>query len=91
MMLQHPKLAYQFAHQNALRLELELVTALKINKKEYDAFMDKYIKKIGDMKEYPDLPTDLDLQPYEDEKDYDMLKKMSSKDKFKFIKTLDKE
>lgn len=85
LLLAHPDLKYQFCHQNALRLELELLTALKINKKEYDAFMDKYIKKIGDLKEYTKLPKDLDLTPYEDEKDYETLKKMHSKGKFTLI------
>lgn len=88
IMLQHPKLEYQFCHQNALRLELELVTAMKISKKAYDTFMDKYIKKIGDLKEYTNLPKDLDLKPYEDEKDYAELKKMHEGVQFDFLKTL---
>jgi carbonic anhydrase len=87
IMLQHPKLEYQFCHQNALRLELELVTAMKINKKEYDEFMDKYIKKIADLKEYTNLPKDLDLKPYEDEKDYTTLKKMRSGNQFKTLRS----
>ena len=76
LLMQHPKLEYQFAHQNALRLELELVTAMKINKKEYNEFMDKYIKKLSDMKDYKNIPKNLDLKPYEDEGDTTELKKM---------------
>lgn len=88
IMMQHPELMYQFCHQNALRLELSLVKSLKIDKKAYDSFMDKYIKKIADLKEYTNLPKDLDLKPYEDEKDYKMLEKMQGNQKFTFFKTL---
>lgn len=91
IMLQHPKLEYQFCHQNALRLELELVKCMKIDQKDYDAFMDKYIKKIADLKEYTNLPKDLDLKPYEDEKDYEILKKMAGGKKFPLIKSLSKD
>jgi hypothetical protein len=88
LMMAHPNLEYQFCHQNALRLELELVTAMKIDKKAYDAFMDKYIKKIGDLKEYSKVPRDLDLVPYEDEKDNSVLKKISASKSFVSFHTL---
>lgn len=88
LMMAHPDLKYQFCHQNALRLELELVKSLKIDKKAYDSFMDKYIKRIGDLKKYTNLPSDLDLKPYEDEKDYETLEKMVGASKFISFKTL---
>lgn len=88
LMMAHPELKYQFCHQNALRLELELVKSLKIDKKAYDAFMDKYIKKIADLKKYPNVPKNLDLKPYEDEDDYETFEKMQGNQKFTFFKTL---
>ena len=88
LMMAHPSLEYQFCHQNALRLELELVQAMKLDKKAYDAFMDKYIKKIADMDQYSNIPRDLDLTPYEDEKDNPILKKISASKSFVSFKTL---
>lgn len=88
ILMHSPEIPYLFAHQNALRLEEELLASMKIDKKKYNAFMSKYIKKIAHLKEYPDVPKNLDLKPYEDEKDYETLKKMCSKENFELIKNL---
>jgi hypothetical protein len=67
---------YQLAHQIALRVERDAVESAGISWKEYNDFMMKYVKEIGDMKKYPNVPKNLDLKPYEDEKDYKTLKDM---------------
>jgi hypothetical protein len=68
-------LHYQFAHQIALRIEQAAVRADKIPWKEYDRFMQKYIKEIGDER-LKNVPKDLDTKPYRDEHDKTLLKRM---------------
>jgi hypothetical protein len=68
-------LRYQFAHQVALRAEMAAVAAAKIKWSAYDRFMQKWIKKIGD-EPLTNVPADLDLRPYRDENDADILAKM---------------
>ena len=69
-------LHYLHAHQIATRAEQAAVRADNIQWRAYDAFMQKYVKQIGDEK-LEKLPPDLDLKPYRDEHDYDLLARMS--------------
>lgn len=69
------KLDYKMAHQMALRIEEAAVKAAGLDWKEYDSFMQKWIKK-ADSKEIKKVPANLDLTPYEDEKDLSLIKKM---------------
>jgi len=62
-------LKYQQAHHIALHVERQIVEKDGINWDAYSKFIDKYKKNLG----HEDLshsPKDLDLEPYEDEKDY---------------------
>lgn len=68
-------LAYQFAHQIALRIEKATVEAEKISWYQYNRFMEKYIKDIGDEK-LERVPSNLDLTPYLDEHDKKALKSL---------------
>lgn len=68
-------LAYQHAHQIALRAEQALVRASGVSWREYDRVMQSYIKEVGDER-LTHLPADLDLKPYRDEEDLDLLKRM---------------
>lgn len=69
------KLKYQHAHQIALRAEKATVLARGWSWEEYDTFCQKYIKSIGSEK-INKVPEDLDLNPYEDEKDFELIKVM---------------
>ncbi len=69
------KLHYQHAHQIALRAEEAAVVADKVPWDAYDKFMQRYIKNLGDER-LTKLPPDLDLKPYRDEHDTDLLKRM---------------
>jgi hypothetical protein len=68
-------LVYQHAHQIALRVEQAAVRDAGVPWRQYDAFMQKYIKMA---EERPDLhiPPDLDLKPYRDEDDAATLHRM---------------
>jgi hypothetical protein len=68
-------LVYQHAHQLALREEEAAVRAFGISWKEYSAFMDQYIKEAADER-LTRIPPDLDIKPYRDEHDFQLLKKM---------------
>jgi hypothetical protein len=68
-------LHYLHAHQIAARAEEAAVRAAKIGWREYDRFMQKYVKRIGDER-LTKVPPDLDLKPYRDEHDLDLLKRM---------------
>jgi hypothetical protein len=65
-------LHYQHAHQIALRAEEAGVRAAKISWREYDRFMQKYIKVVGDEK-LQRIPPELDIKPYHDEHDTKIL------------------
>ena len=69
-------LHYLHAHQIATRAEQAAVRADKIQWRAYDAFMQQYVKPIGDEK-LERLPSDLDLKPYRDEHDDDLVARMS--------------
>lgn len=68
-------LHYQLAHQIALRTEEAAVRADNIPWKEYDRFMQKYIRVMGD-ETLRRVPQDLDTKPYRDEHDNALLARM---------------
>jgi len=68
-------LVYQHAHQIALRAEEAAVRAAGISWREYDRFMQRYIKDAGD-ENLRRIPLDLDIKPYRDEHDTAVLKAM---------------
>jgi hypothetical protein len=70
-------LHYLHAHQIATRAEQAAVRAAGINWRDYDRFMQKYVKKIGDER-LTKVPADLDEKPYRDEHDYELLKRMAT-------------
>jgi menaquinone-dependent protoporphyrinogen IX oxidase len=69
-------LHYLHAHQIATRAEEAAVRAAGIRWRDYDRFMQKYVKKIGDER-LKKVPADLDLKPYRDEHDFDLMQRMS--------------
>jgi hypothetical protein len=70
-------LHYLHAHQIATRAEEAAVRAAGILWRDYDRFMQKYVKRIGDER-LKKVPADLDLKPYRDEHDFDLLKRMQA-------------
>jgi hypothetical protein len=68
-------LHYLHAHQIATRAEEAAVRAAGITWRDYDRFMQKYVKQIGDER-LTKVPKDLDLKPYRDEQDDDLLRRM---------------
>jgi hypothetical protein len=70
-------LHYLHAHQIATRAEQAAVRAAGIRWRDYDRFMQKFVKRIGDER-LKKVPADLDLKPYRDEHDFDLLKRMQA-------------
>jgi hypothetical protein len=68
-------LHYLHAHQIATRAEQAAVRSAGVNWRDYDRFMQKYVKHIGDER-LTKVPKDLDLKPYRDEHDDDVLQRM---------------
>jgi len=68
-------LHYLHAHQIATRAEQAAVRAAGIDWRDYDRFMQKYVKRIGDER-LTRVPDDLDTKPYRDEHDDDLLRRM---------------
>jgi hypothetical protein len=68
-------LHYLHAHQIATRAEEAAVRAAGILWRDYDRFMQKYVKRIGD-EGLTKVPADLDLKPYRDEHDFDLMRRM---------------
>ena len=68
-------LHYQHAHQIATRAEEAAVRADDVSWRAYDRFMQSYVKQMGDER-LTKLPPDLDLKPYRDEHDYDLMRRM---------------
>ncbi len=68
-------LIYQMAHQIALRAEEAAVRAAGVSWREYDRFMQDFIKEAGDER-LTRIPLDLDIKPYRDERDTEVLKAM---------------
>ena len=69
-------LTYQHAHQIALRAEEAAVRAAGISWHDYNAFMQEQMEKVE--KNFSSLPPDLDLKPYFDEEDVELLRKIAS-------------
>jgi hypothetical protein len=70
-------LHYLHAHQIATRAEQAAIRAAGISWRDYDRYMQKFVKKIGD-ENLSRVPDDLDLKPYRDEHDDDLLKRMAA-------------
>ena len=68
-------LHYLHAHQIATRAEQAAVRAAGVTWRDYDRFMQKYVKTIGDER-LTKVPADLDTKPYRDEHDDDLLQRM---------------
>ena len=68
-------LVYQYAHQIALRAEEAAVRAEGVSWRDYDRFMEQFIKEAGDER-LNRIPPDLDVKPYRDEHDVAMLTSM---------------
>jgi hypothetical protein len=68
-------LHYLHAHQIATRAEEAAVRAAGIDWREYDSFVQKKVKCIGDER-LRKIPNDLDTKPYRDEHDKDLLRRM---------------
>ncbi len=68
-------LHYLHAHQIATRAEEAAVRAEGISWHAYDRFMQKYVKSVGD-ESLKKVPKDLDLKPYRDYHDWDLMKRM---------------
>jgi hypothetical protein len=68
-------LHYLHAHQIATRAEEAAVRAAGILWRDYDRFMQKHVKEIGDER-LTKVPPDLDLKPYRDEHDFELLQRM---------------
>jgi hypothetical protein len=68
-------LHYLHAHQIASRAEQAAVRAAGIRWRDYDRFMQDNVKHIGDER-LTKVPADLDLKPYRDEHDYELVQRM---------------
>src|SRR4051794_13628048 len=68
-------LHYLHAHQIASRAEQAAVRAAGIRWRDYDKFMQANVKHIGDER-LTRVPADLDLKPYRDEHDYELVQRM---------------
>ncbi len=69
-------LHYLHAHQIATRAEEAAIRAAGLRWRDYDRFMQKYVKRIGDER-LSKVPADLDLKPYRDEHDFELMQRMS--------------
>ena len=76
-LIDHLDLHYQHAHQIATRAEEAAVRADGVSWRAYDRFMQQYVKTMGDER-LTKLPDDLDLKPYRDEHDYDLMRRMAA-------------
>lgn len=70
-------LHYLHAHQIATRAEQAAVRAARVEWRVYDRFMQKHVKTIGDER-LVKVPADLDLKPYRDEHDTDLVARMQA-------------
>lgn len=68
-------LTYQQAHHIAAYVEHETATKSGLNWRKYTKFLDPQMRHIGH-KGIKNVPKDLDIEPYEDEKDFELLKRM---------------
>jgi hypothetical protein len=75
-MIDRLNLHYLHAHQIATRVEKAAVLACGVGWDDYDAFMQDNVKHIGDER-LTKVPADLDLKPYRDEHDTELLERMA--------------
>lgn len=68
-------LDYQQAHHIATYVEHEFVTKEGVDWRQYCKFLDPQMKHIGHEK-VQKIPKTLDIEPYQDEKDFHLLKRM---------------
>ena len=68
-------LHYLHAHQIASRADQAAVRAAGIGWRDYDRFMQANVRLIGDER-LTRVPEDLDLKPYRDEHDWDLVQRM---------------
>ena len=76
-LMAHLELGYLDAHQIATRAEQAAVRAYGVSWHAYDRFMQAYVKRAGDEK-LSKVPRDLDLKPYRDEQDDELLLRMAA-------------
>jgi hypothetical protein len=76
-LIDHLDLHYQHAHQIATRAEEAAVRADGVSWRAYDRFMQQFVKTMGDER-LTRLPDDLDLKPYRDEHDFDLMRRMAA-------------
>jgi hypothetical protein len=76
-LMDHLGLRYLHAHQIATRAEQAAVRASGVSWQAYDRFMRSYVKRIGDQR-VSKVPRDLDLKPYQDERDDKLLRRMAA-------------
>jgi hypothetical protein len=81
-LLDELRLHYLHAHQLALRAERDAVKAAGVSWWAYQDFIKKHEKAIEEEK-IQNVPGDLDLTPYRDEKDFALLQRMVKKEKAK--------
>jgi len=79
-LLDELRLHYLHAHQIAVRAERDAVRAAGISWRAYQSFMKKHEKPIEEEKLIR-VPRDLDLTPYRDERDFDLLQRLARKEK----------
>jgi hypothetical protein len=72
----HLKLDYRDAHQIALRAERALVESDGLSWAVYSRFCNQWAKRIGNRRDFPNPPKDLDLQPEIDEEDRPTLQRL---------------
>jgi hypothetical protein len=75
VLLDELRLHYLHAHQIALRAEQAAVKAAGVSWSAYQRFNKRYEKPIA-TEHLKKVPKDLDLRPYEDEKDFDVLQRI---------------
>jgi hypothetical protein len=73
-------LHYQHAHQIATRAEEAAVRADRISWRAYDRFMGRHVKEVGSER-LRRVPRDLDLKPYRDEHDADLMDRIQRAEK----------
>ena len=79
-LMDHLGLRYLHAHQIATRAEQAAVRASGVSWYAYDRFMRMRVKSIGDER-VSKVPRDLDLKPYQDERDDKLLRRMAAAQK----------
>lgn len=76
-LLDQLRLHYLHAHQIAVRTERAAVESAGVSWGAYNRFMKKYEKPI-ELERLQRVPSSLDLTPYRDEEDFDLLKQLSA-------------